>query len=95
MRKNYPLISAEFNDIFQDIYCKLTYILGYDDDTGTTTYSGQFDDIEHKLRESVYIVVNQLSGDALVLNKNADASKEIPLYTTWGRQIIINKLRSM
>ena len=95
MRKNYPLISAEINDIFQELYYNLTFILGYDDPTGATLYEGKFDVIEKSLRESIHKVMHQLnsSGNALVINRNTD--NEIPLYTTWGRYIIINNLRSM
>ena len=95
MRKNYPLISAEINDKFQDLYYKLTYILGYDDEEGNTLYQGKFDIIEDSLRNSVYKIIHQLSSDesSLVLNRNT--TNEIPLYSTWGRYIIINNLRSM
>jgi len=95
MRKNYPLLSQELNDTFQDLYYKLTYILGYDDDEGNTTYVGQFDKIETDLREAVHLVLLQLnaSKDMLVLNKGN--TEEHAVYTMWGAQIIKSELRSM
>ena len=95
MRPNYPVISAELNDLFQDLYYKLTWILGYDDDNGNTTYQGQFDLIENRLREAIYISLLQLNNtqDSLVFNEGT--TYEVEVYSTWGRNIIINELRSM
>jgi len=95
MRKNYPLISYELNDKFQDLYYKLTYILGYDDQDGNSTYIGAFDIIEQKLRGVIYNAILQLdtSKENLILNINTN--EPIPLYTEWGRLITINELRRM
>jgi len=95
MRKNYPLLSEELNDMFQDLYFKLTYILGYDDDEGVQTYKGQFDIIEEDLREAIYLVLFQMnnSKDQLVVAK--DTAYESAVYSTFGRCIIIKELRSM
>jgi len=101
MRKNYPVLSEELNDKFQDLYFKLTWILGYDDDEGNTTYVGQFDKIETDLREAIYLALPQINDakDSLVLNKGLEddngESLEVALYTKWGALIIINELRSM
>ena len=95
MRKNYPVLSEELNDKFQKLYYDLTYILGYDDENGVPTYSGQFDYAEQDLRDAIYLVLPQLnaSQDQLILNKGT--SNEVELYSLWGKYIVINELRSM
>jgi hypothetical protein len=98
MRKNYPVSSEELNDVFQDLYYKLTYILGYDDDDNATTekpYRGQFDMIEHRIREAVYLILFQENEtkDKLILNKGTN--NEVALYSVFGKRIIIDELRSM
>ena len=98
MRKNYPLLSEEMNDKFQDLYYKLTYILGYDDDdiNKTTTYKGQFDYVEERIREAVSVLVFQTNDNSLILNKGSiDPTIPDLEYKTWGEQIVINELRSM
>jgi len=94
MRKNYPLISTEVNDRFQELYYRLVFILGYDDGDGTTTHVGVFDIIETNLRKVIYNIIFQLdsSNENLLLNVN---SNPIPLYTVWGKLITINELRRM
>jgi len=95
MRPNYPLISFELNDMFQDLYYKLVYILGYDNEENETTYTGKYDKIEINLRESVYKIINQLDSyeTSLVLYKGT--TQEIPLFSKWNKYIIINELRSL
>jgi len=95
MRTNYPVLSDEFNDKFQDLYYKLTYLLGYDDESGNTTYEGLYDIITLRLNliyKSILNLENKNNG-TLVFYK--DTPQEIPLYSEWGKSIMINTLRSM
>jgi len=92
MRTNYTLISAELNDKFQDLYYKLTYMLGYSDELGNKIYIGEFNKFETKLRKLNYNTALQLDNNNLVLDID---NMNIKLYTVWGRHILINKLRSM
>lgn len=59
MRAYYPFISEEFNDIILETYSHYTYLLGYDNDHGSTTYSGIYDITEQTLDtiSSSYIVL--------------------------------------
>ena len=82
MRKNYPMFSSEVNDIFQEAYYNLTYLLGYSDNN-IKIYMGLYDEIESKIYE---LYKKLLSNNAQVTYIN--------LYKTWGRLIVINELRS-
>ena len=83
MRPNYPLLSEELNDIFQDAYYKLVYILGYDGEDGTLKYLGKYDEFENRIREQIFTIVFDL-----ILGTPH-------VYPTWGQFIEINNLRRL
>ena len=85
MRKNYPVFSKEFNDIFQDLYYKLTYLLGYDDSNGNTTYIGKLDVYESDINTKINTVVTILNDDSVTYDK----------YTLINKAILINKLKGL
>lgn len=82
MRKNYPLLSQEINDIFQDVYYKLVYIIGYDDENGDPKYKGKYDEYNERIRRQVYTLIFDLLGNTTH-----------QVYRTWGRHIARNELR--
>ncbi len=57
MRNYYPLLSEELNDRFLSAYADYTYLLGYDDEYGNTTYSGIYDTHETELKDSHQYIV--------------------------------------
>ena len=95
MRKNYPLLSKELNDMFQELYYRLVYLLGYDNDQNQRTYTGVYDTIEIQIGELIYNISFQLTPekDKLII-KNPSDSKPAHVYNEWGNYIVINELRS-
>lgn len=93
MRKNYPLLSQEVNDKFQDLYYKLTYILGYTDENNDKTYIGQFDKIEDSIKVAIQnITLQYVDSDDLVIFNSINS---LQLYSIWGKQMLIHKLRRL
>jgi len=97
MRTNYPLLSKELNDIFQDLYYKLVFLLGYADGDEKKTYQGIYDDLDSKIYTLTNASILQDSeGDNPQLVYKAPAlASPIPVYSTWGQYIIINDLRRL
>jgi hypothetical protein len=93
MRKNYPLLSQELNDMFQDIYYKLVYLLGYDAADG---YTGLYDEIEDQiaaLTPCISLHSNDI-GSELELSYPGSLDDYF-VYSTWGKLILINELRRL
>jgi len=84
MRKNYPLLSQELNDIFEDTYYKLVYIIGYDSEDGKPKFNGKFDIYEEQIKALIITIALQYLGD-----------ENFPIYKTWGKHNIRNELRSL
>ena len=84
MRKNYPLLSQEINDIFQDVYYKLVYVIGYDSEDTTQKTYGKYDEYEAIIKEQI---------NTLIFNFLNDENQ--PVYRDWGRHIIRRELRRM
>ena len=95
MRKNYPLMSKELNDIFQELYYKLVYLLGYDDDQNVRSYVGVYDTIEETIGTLIYKITFQVTKDKdkLVIT-NPASNKPAAIYNELGNFIVINELRS-
>jgi len=84
MRKNYPLLSAELNDIFQDVYAKLVYVIGYDSETGKPKFKGQYDLYEERIRIQINSIIFTFISD-----------EQQPVYKTWSRHTVRNELRRL
>ncbi len=50
MRTKFITYSKELNDAFLEAYSHYTYLLGYDDYYGATTYSGLYDILEREVQ---------------------------------------------
>jgi len=87
MRKNYPLMSKELNDLFQDLYYKLVYLLGYDNDNNIRTYVGLYDEIEIQITT---IINNSI---LFQLTNNNDINQPT-IYHKFSQLTAINELRS-
>ena len=91
MRTNYPIFSDEVNDIFQELYYKLVFLLGYTESNEEKIYKGLYDEIDSKIYTLTNSSILQEIDDKLVYNTPVP----IPLYSTWGAYIVINELRSL
>lgn len=60
MRRNYPLISKQINDVILTAYEHYVYLLGYDDENGVTTTSGVYDQLEEEFENygKEYLIYN-------------------------------------
>jgi len=92
MRTNYPLLSKELNDTFQELYYRLVYLLGYTEDDSLKTYQGLYDELEQTIYTLTNNIILQEESDALVYTSS---NGTIPLYDVWGTYIVINELRSL
>lgn len=93
MRTNYPLFSKELNDIFQDLYYKLVYLLGYTDSDAAKSYEGVYDNIELTIYELTNSLILQEDSSNTLIYQTPNGN--IPLYSVWGNYIIMNELRSL
>jgi len=76
MRAFYPFLMEEFNDIILTTYSHYTYLLGYDDVNGDTTYSGVYDIVEQSLAtdSSQYVVLrNNYAPDGVSIPQYMDS----------------------
>ena len=94
MRKNYPLFSKELNDIFQELYYNLVFLLGYDNEQNERTYNGLYDTIERDIGIMANAIILQESNNTLSY-KNESNNIDIPLFSKWGTYIVINELRRL
>ena len=86
MRSNYPLLSEELNDILLTMYSHYTYLLGYDDINGYTTYSGIYD-----IQESTMNVLV----DYITLKNTSSPTNNTPIPYYLDSQKYYQKLRSL
>ena len=92
MRTNYPVLSKEVNDMFQDLYYKLVFLLGYAEGDEPKTYQGKYDELESTIQTLTNSIILQETDASLVYQSQAGS---IPLYDVWGTYIVINELRSL
>lgn len=90
MRTNYPIFSKELNDIFQELYYKLNYLLGYVNESYEKTYTGVYDTLETKVRT--------LTNNNILTLNDSETELEVyseSVYSYIGKLIVINELRSL
>jgi len=91
MRTNYPLLSEELNDLFQDLYYKLVYLLGYTLNNSEKTYIGVYDTMEQKIQKVTnYIMLLENKNRQIILQSPIG---EILIYKKWGPLIVLNEMR--
>jgi len=89
MRTNFPIISDELNDLVQELYYKLTYLLGYVNESYDKTSNGIYDLLETRIRTLVNNTMLTLSANNTTL-----IMYDSILYRQVGRTLTINELRS-